>query len=137
MSTIKKSVAETISDVTAGKAMLVDVRLELERASSNLDTQKTLHMPLQALWAMRDGSIPDEWREFCADLTPAACAKKLVDVVRTAAARHNGKIYCICNSGRRSEEAAQIFRDLGCSETYSVDGGVEDLAAIIKTDGHT
>lgn len=137
MNDLKKPVAEVISDITSGKAMLVDVRLDSERSSTNMDTKKTLHMPLQALWAMRDGSIPEEWREFCADLTPAACAKKLVDIVRTAAARHNSKIYCVCNSGRRSEEAAQIFRDLGCDETYSVDGGVEDLASIIKNDSHT
>lgn len=50
----------------------------------------------------------------------------------------NQPVYLICNSGNRSQVAAQALIDLGFTSVYNVDGGIQDwLRADLPTEAYT
>ncbi|MBN2303418.1 MAG: rhodanese-like domain-containing protein [Anaerolineae bacterium] len=79
----------------------------------------------------QDGAVivdvrqPEEWATT--GTAPDAILIPLGEVQQRAPGElsKDDKIYVICNSGNRSQQASQILLDLGYKKVYNVEGGIQ------------
>ncbi|MHB1678700.1 MAG: rhodanese-like domain-containing protein [Sulfuriferula sp.] len=126
------SVLTALELVRLNLACLIDIRQPFELESEG-EIASAIVLPLFQFKKSLGHTLNEEEQELLyADLPSEQDTQHFLNLINGP---HYGKDYiliCVCNSGRRSLLAAQLFRALGYQRGFSLRGGYRALKDLIE-----
>lgn len=116
--------------VRLGLACLIDIRQPFELEAEG-EIASAISLPLFQFKQSLGHTLNDEEQELLdADLPGQQDTQHFLSLINNLHYTKDCILICVCNSGRRSLPATQLFRGLGYQRVFSLQGGYRILKTI-------
>ncbi|NOT18548.1 MAG: sulfurtransferase [Sulfuriferula sp.] len=130
--TLEISAASTIELINLNLACLIDIRQPFELELEG-EIATAIPLPLFQFKQSLGHALNETEQELLdADLPSPQDTQHFLQLINKLHYAQDCILICMCNSGRRSLHAAQLFRELGYQRTFSLHGGYRMLQSILN-----